>query len=86
MKTALVQRNIPPSLREAMLYSPVIVISGARQVGKSTLIQRMLEGTDHRLVNLDSAATREAAQLDPDGFATQYPDGILAIDEVQCVP
>ncbi|WP_369126449.1 hypothetical protein [Corynebacterium heidelbergense] len=39
-----------------------------------------------RRVNLDKAAAREAAEADPDGFADQFPDGLLAIDEIQRVP
>lgn len=67
--------------------SPVLVISGARQVGKSTLMRQLLDGRDDCLIlNLDEARLRSAAEQDPDGFADQYPEGVLAIDEVQRVP
>lgn len=39
-----------------------------------------------RFVNLDDATTREAAEADPDGFTDQFPEGTLAIDEIQLVP
>ena len=80
-------RHQEAEARQIMEESPVLVISGARQVGKSTLMRQLLEGRgDCLIVNLDEARLRSAAQQDPDGFADQYPEGVLAIDEVQRVP
>lgn len=86
METPLIQRNIAGLAHEILEHSPVVVISGARQVGKSTLMQQLVAESDCRVVNLDSAVTLEAAHADPDEFADQYPDGILAIDELQRAP
>ena len=63
-----------------------LVISGARQVGKSTLMQQLIAGRDAREITLDTAVDRVAAERDPDGFALQFPQGVLAIDEIQRVP
>lgn len=86
MSEALIRRNITPLAEEVLSHAPITVISGARQVGKSTLMRQLLQGREARILNLDASAVREAAQQDPDGFVQQYPDGLLAIDEVQRVP
>ncbi|MFR2393672.1 MAG: ATP-binding protein [Varibaculum cambriense] len=64
----------------------MLTVSGARQVGKSTLVTQLLQNRSHRLLNLDNAATLQAAQADPDGFVRQFPEGTVAIDEIQRVP
>ncbi|WP_311589916.1 ATP-binding protein [Varibaculum massiliense] len=71
---------------EILSDTPVLTVSGARQVGKSTLVTQLLQNRGHRLLNLDNAATLQAAQADPDGFVRQFPEGIVAIDEIQRVP
>lgn len=71
---------------ETLADSPITVISGARQVGKSTLMRQLVQGRDVRIVNLDDLTDRSAAAADPDGFAAQYTQGLLAIDDVQLVP
>lgn len=86
MKNPLIHRNIASLVTETLQHSPVTVISGARQVGKSTLMQQLVAKSDCQIVNLDSAGTLAAAQADPDEFAKQYPDGLLAIDELQRAP
>ncbi|WP_175956333.1 ATP-binding protein [Schaalia sp. Marseille-Q2122] len=86
MSPPLIRRNITQIAQETLHHSPVVVISGARQVGKSTLMHILLDALPHKLVNLDSAVSRESALSDPDGFAHQFPDGTLAIDEIQRAP
>ena len=66
-----------------MAETPVLSISGARQVGKSTLMAQLLKDQPARIVNLDSQVARASAEADPDAFADQYPSGTLAIDEIQ---
>jgi hypothetical protein len=73
-------------VEEALQDTPVVVIQGARQVGKSTLARQVLAGRDTRLVNLDVAIERDAALRDPDAFVRRVPAGLLAIDEVQRAP
>ncbi|MDR1441278.1 MAG: ATP-binding protein, partial [Bifidobacteriaceae bacterium] len=82
----LIYRNITPLAEETLADTPITVIAGARQVGKTTLLRQLIEGRGARLVNLDATVDRQAAEADPDGFAQQYPGGILAIDEIQRVP
>ncbi|QIM16780.1 ATP-binding protein [Leucobacter insecticola] len=86
MELDLIPRNVTGLARKTLDDTPITVISGARQVGKSTLMQQLVQGRETRLVNLDNFGDRSAAQADPDGFASQYPQGLLAIDEIQRVP
>ncbi|MDR1387602.1 MAG: ATP-binding protein [Propionibacteriaceae bacterium] len=86
MSEGLIRRNVTDLAEETLADAPVTVISGARQVGKSTLMQQLVAGRDARVINLDIALDRTAAERDPDGFATQYPQGLLAIDEIQRAP
>lgn len=86
MTEGLIRRNLTDLAEETLGDTPITVISGARQVGKSTLMGQLLVGRDARVVSLDNAADRQAAARDPDSFVAQYPAGILAIDEVQRVP
>ena len=72
--------------REALRTFPVVVVQGARQVGKSTLAALLTEGSDARQVTLDDVATRGATQDDPTGFVDQWPQGTLVIDELQLQP
>lgn len=69
-----------------MADTPVSIVQGARQVGKSTLVKRLVEDSGGRLLSLDNAGVFLAAQTDPDGFVRQLPGGLLAIDEAQRVP
>ncbi|MGZ3633753.1 MAG: ATP-binding protein, partial [Parachlamydiaceae bacterium] len=62
----------------------VVLLSGARQCGKSTLAQNLpLEGLEYR--TLDNATLRSYALDDPDGFI-QHKNQTLVIDEVQRAP
>jgi len=71
---------------EALQDTRVVVLSGARQVGKSTLAKEISEG-EHPMqhFNLDDGATRQAAQSDPKGFISGLAGPVL-IDEIQRVP
>ena len=72
-------------MEEALADTPIVVIQGARQVGKSTLAQQLLVSGD-RYVTLDDPTERAAAIADPTSYVEQAPNGCLAIDEAQRVP
>ena len=72
MTTDLIRRNAAPLAEETLADTPITVISGARQVGKTTLMQQLVRSREARLVSLDDTINREAAEVDPDGFAGQY--------------
>lgn len=81
----LVARHAEALVAEALVDTRVVVINGARQVGKSTLA-RLVTAADPtaRERYLDDAATRAAALDDPTDFVRH--DGLLLIDEVQRAP
>ena len=62
------------------------MVQGARQVGKSTLAQTIVEERGGVLVTLDDRLAQETAEADPHGFVAQNRGGLLAIDEVQRAP
>jgi len=79
----LIPRTSKRLLVEALGDTRVVLLLGARQVGKSTLAEEIV-GTDHpaALINLDTQAAREAARSDPEGFIAGLERPVL-IDEVQ---
>lgn len=87
MENGILARNTTDLAREIMSDTPILVISGARQTGKSTLMQLLLQDNPSaNIISLDDATLRESAQADPDGFVKQNSQGLLAIDEIQRVP
>lgn len=85
-KHELIQRNMLPLLRETLSDTPITVIQGARQVGKSTLARQLVDERGGVLVSLDDAAALDAARADPDGFLDLAQGELLAIDEIQRAP
>lgn len=77
------RRNIEPLLLAALADTPVVLLNGARQTGKSTLAQHLVEtGWPARYVTLDDITVQAAARSDPQGFLSAY-DGPVIIDEIQ---
>ena len=73
-------------MKDACAAFKVVIVGGARQVGKSTLIKHFLAGRkDVRMVTLDDPALREVARSDPALFLAQY-EPPLFIDEFQYAP
>ena len=62
-----------------------IMVTGARQVGKSTMLKKLAESEDRAYVNLDNSRDRELAKNDPGLFFQVYKPPIL-IDEAQKAP
>jgi predicted AAA+ superfamily ATPase len=63
---------------------PIVVIQGARQVGKSTLAQLVADGG--RVLTMDDALSRQLAQDDPLTLLASQAGGLLIIDEAQRAP
>lgn len=72
--------------KDVLRYSPMLVVQGARQVGKSTLMRQALSPEHTEFVTLDDPTMRDYASIDPRGFVEQAPGKTLAIDEAQRVP
>lgn len=77
-------RHAYQATAEALGDTRVVLLTGARQSGKSTLARQVSKGRETTVRNLDRAATRQAAEFDPTSFVRS--PGLLAIDEVQRVP
>lgn len=79
-------RNLKAEILESAVYSPVIVVNGARQVGKSTLMAGLFENAGRpTYIDLDDVATLAAAKAAPKNFV-QGLKGPIVIDEVQRAP
>lgn len=77
-------RHLTPNLREALSDRPVVLLTGARQVGKSTLVQSLGHG-EAEYLTFDDATVLTAAARDPAGFLAGLT-GPVILDEVQRVP
>lgn len=82
----ILPRLVRPRLEEALADTRIVVVQGARQVGKSTLAEGALEGRTGLSVTLDDPASLDFAHSDPAGFVEQVPNGTLMIDELQRAP
>ena len=82
----MIFRHITSSLTEALADTPVVFLNGARQTGKSFLVQ-WLASTAHpaRYITLDDIGALAAARSDPAGFLAGL-DGPIILDEVQRAP
>jgi predicted AAA+ superfamily ATPase len=83
--TGIRARHARDLVEETLEDTPITVIQGARQVGKSTLAREVVSDREATLLSLDATAAYNAARADPDAFVRQT-DGLLVIDEVQRVP
>jgi len=82
----MIRRNITLRLERALKDTPVIFLHGARQTGKSTLVQSLAENKlKAPYLTFDDAGTLSVATSDPVGFITNF-DGPVVLDEVQKVP
>ena len=83
--TKTFRRHLAPRLREALADTPVVLIHGPRQSGKTTLARAVGEHRGYRYFSFDDEAARGAAQQDPAGFVAGLPERAI-LDEVQRVP
>ena len=79
----LYKRIISDKLYQLAQNFPAVVLTGARQVGKTTLLKEMFP--DHSYVSLDSYQNADLAENNPQRFLSQFPRPVV-IDEVQYAP
>lgn len=82
---AMHPRHIQHLVIEALNDTPVVLLNGARQTGKSTLAKSLSTSHGRRYLTLDDQATLAAARGDPAGFIAGL-DGPVVLDEVQRAP
>jgi hypothetical protein len=78
------ERLVRPALSKALAASPVVVLTGARQTGKSTLAQSGHLGGDRLYLTLDDFDVLEQAGSDPPALLARAPR--VTVDEVQRAP
>ncbi len=81
----MIPRNINDIILDALSFSPVVLLTGARQTGKSTLAKWIAEKKNMQYISMDDFTILEAAGKDPTGFLAGL-DGNVIIDEVQRAP
>ncbi|NNH69916.1 ATP-binding protein [Nocardia uniformis] len=77
-------RHAETTVAAALEDTRVVLLNGARQCGKSTLVRLVAKDRDIEWRDLDTALTRRAALDDPDGFV-DFPQPMV-IDEIQRAP
>jgi len=78
-------RFILPRLTEALADTPVVLVHGPRQCGKTTLARMVGDEAGYAYVSFDDEVLRAAAHADPVGFIADLPAKAI-LDEVQRVP
>ena len=79
----MIKREVEATVKKLALSYPVVIITGSRQSGKTTLAVSAFP--DKEYVSLENLDTRASANDDPRLFLERYPDGAI-FDEVQHCP
>lgn len=82
--TFLYPRRIEPRIAEALQDTPVVLLAGPRQAGKTTLVRQITEQEGLRYLTLDDALTLLSAREDPVGMIRGLDRAV--IDEIQRAP
>ena len=78
-----ISRDVEARLRRSARTRPVVVLTGARQTGKTSTLRRLFPR--HGFVSLDLPTEAEQAEKEPEAFLRRHPAPLL-IDEVQYAP
>lgn len=84
LRSGLVSRRAAGCVAEALADTRVVLVNGARQVGKSTLVRSVAGARVAEWRDLDLPQDRQSALADPVGFVSF--DGLMVIDEIQRAP
>ena len=82
---AYIHRSLERKFIKMSSAFKVVMVTGARQVGKSTMLKHLAQDTGRAFVTMDDTDARELAERDPKLFFQMYKPPIL-IDEVQKAP
>lgn len=78
-----IPREVEPRLERSVKTRPVVVLTGARQTGKTSTFRRLFP--NHQFVSLDLPTEAEQAEKEPQGFLQRHPAPVI-VDEVQYAP
>ena len=79
-----IERTATATLKDLSAQFPAVLVCGARQVGKTTLL-KTAAASDRKFVSLDDPDARALARTDPALFLQSYPPPLI-IDEIQYAP
>ena len=79
-----IARALEPTLRQAVADFPVVVLTGPRQSGKTTLLKHLFSAS-HGYVSLDVPDIRAVAVADPRSFLALHGPPVI-FDEIQYAP
>ena len=80
-----IKRDMEEAFLRASSQFKVVLVTGPRQVGKTTMLKKLMEGSDRKYVTLDNMAARDLAKNDPQTFIKTHSPPVF-IDEVQYAP
>ena len=80
-----IKRNLERKFLKLNGFFKVMLVTGARQVGKTTMLKHLAEGTNRTYVSMDDLLARDLATRDPSLFFQRYKPPVL-IDEIQKAP
>ena len=80
-----INRSLEAVVKKASEEYPVVLVTGPRQVGKTTMLLKLMENTERSYVSLDDLNERALAKNDPEMFLQIHKPPVL-IDEVQYAP
>jgi uncharacterized protein len=81
----VIARHLQPVVAQRLAEEPVVILTGARTVGKSTLLAAYSQDRGVTVTDLDDIATRRAVAADPTLFTSGRTEPIC-LDEFQHVP
>lgn len=81
----MINRTMLEKLNQMIKVFPVVIISGARQVGKSTLAMTLVYEKKYNYLTLGNPLLREEAKRDPQLFLQRHKNPLI-IDEIQYAP
>ena len=81
----MIERNVYRQIIHSVSLRPVTLITGARQVGKTTLCLKLRDEKGFNYVSLRYKSERAMARSDPDMFLRLH-EAPLIIDEIQYAP
>lgn len=79
-----IRRDLEKIVLEASKAFPVVLVTGPRQAGKTTMLEKLSENT-RKYISLDNPMIRDIAVNDPALFLQRYAPPVI-IDEIQYAP
>ncbi len=82
----MIKRDLEAKIEQALDNFRIVLLSGPRQSGKTTLVNEIAKNRDMSYVTLDDQSLLDFAKSDPKNFLAFYSKKPLVIDEIQYAP